>query len=1177
MSDPGTCLAIVSLALQVSKGLLGYYDLWTHADEDVAEIQRSLLALANIFTQLEITLEKPNLSEDIISIVRITMKGCDSNVKKLEEMLEKFKREGDPEKLRTKFKNFNRRMLRIFYQGEIMRVQSVLSELREDLHMVVGLLSLLNDLRKVHADLTTLQNSNKERIEMEKEKNREARRCALIEWLAAPDISAAHLSAQDQREEGTGEWFLESQEFLEWANTGRSMWLAGDVGCGKTVLCSSVIEELKSRAPQRGDRIAYFYFTFSDTDRHGIAGFLKSVLRQLCLAHSVDTLMEALHQRCGLDPPSTKQMQATLLAYLERVCASGTDADVTQASQVYMVLDGLDEIPYGPDRTTLLLLLNQMAERAYPLLHILVSSRPERHIEKEILGSQHWRTFPFSSGGARNDMEIYVTNQIKLTPRLASLPDHIKHKIHETLVAGAGGMFRLTALQMQELKMKRILRDCDVQNILSSLPKSLDATYERVLLQIDSEVVYEAKTALQWLCCCIRPLYLEELVDASIIKPDEEVPFSEDHRIKDFGLLDLLPGLVKVNPPPDLTEAMFQPKHYTVTLAHFSVKEYLVSSRTLDSLSHTYAINLDLAHRHIVRSSLAYIGHCLSVGSSYPHHEHGVVRFPLQMYAYSRWEMHAKLVSGHLDQVWACVLKTFRKPTAALMWCWLSRKLREEGTAYHFDIPFQAFLSPDWPTNYLLCRAIGSGIEPLVRAVLDSTWLNLTGQLVLGNPFSLALISRSGSCPRNILQGSSNSLSAGSISSPGDDSLPRMLLESGYQPTARDLLLSVRHGTAGLLSLMIERAQNFLFSDLMEGMDQAVTSRRLQVARIFLRQLLSGTHSHPDQAFCTRDDAKKAVFDILLAHAVEKDSPRLIAFLIDSLPDGLFGQLDFDSLFLRAVVDGRCHAAAAIRRNQSTQISEKTVSHMERWQSVMPRDELCFALLNLFASRCHTTKPQPRTRKTRKKIARDLIKPYALGLDEEMVDQVLQVWSRLSSRFEPLRRQGPVRHDIPLKVAMSSSTLALAGRMSLRLVCESHGKARETLPVCHWLNTEMNHATFFFKFSPSSDGRGIKNYTLISGFNLGTGAWCDQPCLMSVQVAELEVNVITISFSTKSFKLASLWRSAARKLFEQEPYALLSDTWDSFVEEASNEGTFVLARKQYPVESLCRYLIRYAA
>lgn len=164
------------------------------------------------------------------------------------------------------------------------------------------------------------------------------------------------------------------------------------------------------------------------------------MLRQLCLTDPVDALMDALHQRCGLDPPSTRQMQATLLAYLEGVCASETDADAAQAPQVYMVLDGLDEIPYGPDRTTLLRLLDQMAKSAYPLLHILVSSRPERDIEKEILGSRHWRTFPYSSGGARSDIGIYVANQIKLTPKLASLPDHTQHDIQEKLVTGAGGM-----------------------------------------------------------------------------------------------------------------------------------------------------------------------------------------------------------------------------------------------------------------------------------------------------------------------------------------------------------------------------------------------------------------------------------------------------------------------------------------------------------------------------------------------------------------------------------------------------------------------------------------------------------------------------------------------------------------------------------------------------------------
>lgn len=165
------------------------------------------------------------------------------------------------------------------------------------------------------------------------------------------------------------------------------------------------------------------------------------MLQQLCLTGFVDTLMEALHQRCGLDPPSTRQMQATLLAYLERVCASKKDADMTQEPQVYIILDGLDEIPYGPDRTKLLRLLSQIAEKTYPLLHALVSSRPERDIEREILGNCHWSTFPYSSDGVRDDLAIYVANQIKLTPKLASLPDHTKEEIHEKLVTGSGGMY----------------------------------------------------------------------------------------------------------------------------------------------------------------------------------------------------------------------------------------------------------------------------------------------------------------------------------------------------------------------------------------------------------------------------------------------------------------------------------------------------------------------------------------------------------------------------------------------------------------------------------------------------------------------------------------------------------------------------------------------------------------
>jgi hypothetical protein len=145
MLDPGTSLAIVSLALQVTQGLLSYYELWKDADDDVAEIQRCLLWLANIFTQLGNTLRKPHLHEDIVSIIRITMKSCEDNVKKLQELLRRVEKEGTPQRLRTKFKTLNRKILYIYRNGEIQKVKGFLDELREDLSLAINLLNLCVD------------------------------------------------------------------------------------------------------------------------------------------------------------------------------------------------------------------------------------------------------------------------------------------------------------------------------------------------------------------------------------------------------------------------------------------------------------------------------------------------------------------------------------------------------------------------------------------------------------------------------------------------------------------------------------------------------------------------------------------------------------------------------------------------------------------------------------------------------------------------------------------------------------------------------------------------------------------------------------------------------------------------------------------------------------------------
>jgi hypothetical protein len=142
MLDPGTSLAIVSLALQVANGLLSYYELWNDCDEDVIEIQRSLLWLANIFAQLDITLQNPNLQEQILIIIYGTVKKCEKHVLELKELLGKVKKDGTPHGLRARFRDSSRRILCMFHSHEIQGLKGLLEGLKRDLDLAINVLNL---------------------------------------------------------------------------------------------------------------------------------------------------------------------------------------------------------------------------------------------------------------------------------------------------------------------------------------------------------------------------------------------------------------------------------------------------------------------------------------------------------------------------------------------------------------------------------------------------------------------------------------------------------------------------------------------------------------------------------------------------------------------------------------------------------------------------------------------------------------------------------------------------------------------------------------------------------------------------------------------------------------------------------------------------------------------------
>ncbi|KAH6838311.1 vegetative incompatibility protein HET-E-1 [Alternaria alternata] len=113
--------------------------------------------------------------------------------------------------------------------------------------------------------------------------DQEERLGKIFSWLSAPDPSTNYHKAHKQRQAKTGLWLLESAKFSEWKERAASrLWLYGIPGCGKTILSSTVVENLLQYCHDDTSMVmAYFYFDFNDTQKQDPELMLRSLLCQL--------------------------------------------------------------------------------------------------------------------------------------------------------------------------------------------------------------------------------------------------------------------------------------------------------------------------------------------------------------------------------------------------------------------------------------------------------------------------------------------------------------------------------------------------------------------------------------------------------------------------------------------------------------------------------------------------------------------------------------------------------------------------------------------------------------------------------------------------------------------------------------------------------------------------------
>ncbi|KAH9165684.1 hypothetical protein EDB89DRAFT_2133058 [Lactarius sanguifluus] len=460
----------------------------------------------------------------------------------------------------------------------------------------------------------------------------------LRKWVSPPDPSTNHNIACEASHKQTAEWFFQGNKMNEWKSTGSLLWIHGKPGAGKSILCSSIIQDAIVLREAGLASVAYFYFDFRDTDKQTRHDLLLSLIYQLS-ARS-DPCCEILFRLyVAHDNGAEKPGDGVLVRCLKEMLA------VLVQSPTYLIVDALDESPITSGipsaRARVIELVKELLGLRLPNLRVCITSRPETDIKAALGPLASHSVSLHDEIGQNKDIADYIKSIVysDSDTMMSRWREDEKKLVIETLSERADGMFRWVFCQLEALQ------DClpaSVRRTLQELPESLDETYERILKEIKRPSRDHAHRLLQYLVVAVRPLRVEELAELLAFDFDAtngDIPkFNPDWRWGDQeqALLSTCSSLIAV---------VDDGHSRIVQFSHFSVKEFLTSDRLVDLGRDISRYHISPVFAHTVVAQ-ACVGILLSLGDDFrPSESEGCgcgSKFPLAGYAAQYWRDHAQ-------------------------------------------------------------------------------------------------------------------------------------------------------------------------------------------------------------------------------------------------------------------------------------------------------------------------------------------------------------------------------------------------------------------------------------------------------------------------------------------------------------------------------------------------------
>lgn len=433
----GTAVGIASFGIQVCQGLLSYYDAWEGYDFDMSSTYNTIADLRKTLTLLKGTLQQ-EVDKERFERVEECVKSCEDALLGLENKRRSLQRYGQPEGLRQKMWSELQRSWYPFRKGTLEALKSCVFAIQGRLKFALQVLQLdvdtesqqlvLRVLSQISAQGDSLARiGDQSRCVLDIQLSDEFRK--IVAWIAPPDPGTNHATARQRHESKTGGWLLMSTQYQSWkAGAVSHLWMYGKAGCGKTILFSTAIEDIRNDCEQDPDVAhAFFYFSFSDEHKQSDGDLLRSLVAQLGWREPGLSMLRQTYENSRQSVPGPDELQKILLA------------SIRSCSRVYLLLDALDECPEDDGtRQNVLERIERLTQQT-PNLSVFATSRELDKIRKamEGLGPEPLRVI---APVVDADIRVWMSTQMTRDPSLRELSPELKTLIQSTIASQADGM-----------------------------------------------------------------------------------------------------------------------------------------------------------------------------------------------------------------------------------------------------------------------------------------------------------------------------------------------------------------------------------------------------------------------------------------------------------------------------------------------------------------------------------------------------------------------------------------------------------------------------------------------------------------------------------------------------------------------------------------------------------------